>query len=378
MAKGIYIRCGSKKGFVGVEKKIHNQINALSEYFDVSEIVITKENACLLRSILWRMPMASFGRNYEETLNEIDSIIGNECLSFIYVRKPPIDRKFVAFISSLKKRYPSSRIVMEVPTYPYQLELLQSKEMWPWFFKDLYWRQKLSNYIDKVSTFSNDNTLFGIETIRIHNGIDVKSISLREDRSNQGDFCKNTINLLAVAQFQKSHGYERVIYGIHEYYKQNQDYPVILHMVGEGNENKYYRSIVEKLGLEDCVIFYGAKDGEELEDIYSKADIGLSSFGGYKRKLYISSALKVREYLAHGLPVASGMIEDAFNDDTEFLMQYPNDKSTIDIGRIVEFYRLLIQKHGKSELKQVIREYAQNTVDVNITMKPGIEYLISE
>lgn len=186
------------------------------------------------------------------------------------------------------------------------------------------------------------------------------------------------INLIAVAQFQKSHGYERIIRSIHNYYSTgSSQYEVMLYMVGEGGEKKTYERLVKRYSLEDRVIFCGYRDRDELEELYDRADIALGCFGFYKRGISKSSALKTREYLLHGLPVISGCQEDIFRDnkDISFYMEVANDNSDIDFNEIVEFYRRIYEGKTVNEIRSMIREFAYNTIDVSITFKPVIEYL---
>ena len=97
------------------------------------------------------------------------------------------------------------------------MELFQSKSMWPWFFKDIFYKEKIGKNIDRVVTYSNEEKIYNINTIRISNGIIVgKPPEVNEEMRHS---YRKTVNFLAVAQFQKSHGYERVIEGLAQYNK---------------------------------------------------------------------------------------------------------------------------------------------------------------
>ena len=181
--------------------------------------------------------------------------------------------------------------------------------------------------------------------------------------------------MVAVAQFQKSHGYERVIRGIAEYYKKARKTEVFIHMIGEGEEKKYYEELTRQLGVQKYIFFYGRKNGEELNKIYDNSDIGLSCFGFYKRGIELSSALKVREYLAHGLPVVTGAREDAFDDSSIYCLRFPNDNSIVSIEKIVEFYCRMLSDKEKNTLRNKVRTYAKNKLDMDVVMRPVIDYL---
>ena len=186
------------------------------------------------------------------------------------------------------------------------------------------------------------------------------------------------ISLIAVAQFQKSHGYERIIKSIHNYVSTgNHQCDVVLYMVGEGVEKMKYENLVRRYSLKNQVVFCGYRDRDELEELYDKADIALGCFGFYKRGISKSSALKTREYLLHGLPVISGCHEDAFDgqEDISFYLEVPNDNSDIDFNKIVDFYRRIYEGKNVNEIRDSIRAFARNTIDIKNTFKPVIEYL---
>lgn len=373
--KGIYIHNGSKTRFSGVDKKIKNQIKVFSEHFDMSEVIIEKKETTPLKSIMWRLPGGSWGAKYECAIEEIYSIIENiEENVFFYIRIGLLDRKYVSFISNLREHFPKALILLEIPTYPYSNELLQSKTMWPWYFKDIVNNRKISKYLDKVVTYSEENRIFNLDTIKISNGIIVGNPPCH-DCVELNDF--REINVLAVAQFQKSHGYERIIEGLARYYSVPRTQSVIMHMVGDGEESQYYKTLTAKSKLEDKIIFYGMQHGENLERLYQKADLGLGCFGLYKRNIKTISSLKTAEYLSHGLPIITGVKENILeNLEQDFYCEFPNDNSVVNIEDIVAFYTNLRNKFSRKELETYLYNYSKKTVDMSVTMRPVIDYLI--
>lgn len=188
------------------------------------------------------------------------------------------------------------------------------------------------------------------------------------------------IRMLAVATFQKSHGYERVIKGIARYYNGSSDSKIEFYLVGNGEETIKYQKMVKQYGLEQYVIFCGKKIGSELDYMYNGMDIALGPFGLYKRKIFKSSSLKVREYLAKGMPIISGCHEDAFEREksNRYYLEFPNDNTPIDIKMIVDFYKSIYETDmNREQIHKEIREYAKKTVDLSVTMRPVMEYIWS-
>lgn len=366
MKKGYYICGKASKEFTGVDKKIDNQIKAMNLYFDCQKLVIYREKYQLIKSIIWRMPFGSFGRQYEKAWEQIDDP------DFFYIRFMLVDRKFLKFIKELRERFPKCKILMEIPTYPYVHEWKSAPSMVPFYIKDMWYHRYLKKYINKIVTFTDDERIFDIPTIRTMNGIWMDNIKVARNMDN-GD----KIILLAVATFSRHHGYERCIEGLNNYYSKGGDRQIEIHMVGDGNELLKYRNLVKKYHLEKYVIFHGRKVGKELDAYYDMADIALGSFGLYKIKAKKSSNLKVREYLAKGLPIVSGCREDAFeNNSIDFYYGISNDSTPLDVEQIIHFYDKLYKgENSREEVSRQIREYGENTVDMKVSIKPVVDYI---
>lgn len=376
MKRGIYIYSGADDPLCGVEKKIGDQIKAFSKYYKMHTVVVRKETTNPIKSVLRRLPAGSWGADYDRALKEIKSI-ADKCNQplFFYIRKLPLDRKYARFLRELKETQPDSSTLLEIPTYPYDKELLQNRTMWPWFFKDHAYRIGLCRYVDRIVTFSEDKAIFGIPTIRIQNGIVVDDIELGVEFQTENNHY-NCLNLITVAQFQPGHGYDRVIRSLYKYYEKGGKRNIILNMVGYGTELEKYRHLTKRLGMEEHVVFHGKKSGTELASFLNRADIGLDAFAAYRQGITISSSLKVREYLAYGLPVVSGCREDVFEDaDGEFFLEFSDDDSDIDVERITEFYDDLHKKYPYGTLKKHIREFAKENVDMDVTLQPVFEYI---
>lgn len=188
------------------------------------------------------------------------------------------------------------------------------------------------------------------------------------------------IRLLAVATFQNYHGYERIIKGLAQHYHGKADRKIELYMVGNGRELIKYKKMVKQYALEKSVQFCGRKIGPELDHIYDYMDIALGSFGMYKEKVYKSSSLKVREYLAKGMPVVCGCRDDAFEGDKsyKYYLEFPNDNTVVNMQMIVDFYRSIYEAdRDREQIHREIREYAKKTVDLSVTMRPVMEYICS-
>jgi glycosyltransferase involved in cell wall biosynthesis len=90
------------------------------------------------------------------------------------------------------------------------------------------------------------------------------------------------------------------------------------------------------------VKFYGYLSREEYTKIVSKCDIGIGTLALHRKKMNETSALKVLEYLAYGLPIIIGSNDTAFFNIKrlpKWVLKLPNKENNVleNIDRIVDF-----------------------------------------
>jgi len=367
MKKGYYLyneNCGS----CGVDSKISMQISEFSKSMLIEGVQIESLQQNLFQRI-WNLSVfGSIARNYEKTLAELIEP------DFIYMRRTYADKVHMNFIRRMREKFPKCKIIVEIPTYPYDKEMCAYWYTFLIFLKEWYYRKQYQKYIDRFVTYSDDEVIFGVPTIRTMNGISTDKVTMAEELE---EYNPERINMLAVALLAPHHGYERIIHGLHLYYKVNPKRKVYFHIVGVGSELKKYKNLVNKFGLSEYVIFCGEKRGSELEELYKKADVGLAAFGVYKDGFSKLSTLKAREYVAKGIPVILGADDDLF-DNCRYGLTYPNDSSVVNIERIVEFADELYAGKNKIDVASEIRKFAVDNADNRITLKPIVEYIVNE
>ena len=363
MKKGYYIHFQGRTS-IGVSKKIDMQLKEFRRFYDMEEKEVETVQRNLFQRILGLFPAASIKRDYEKALESMEQP------DFIYARRTVADRAYVNFWKEIRKKYPRCKIVIEIYTYPYDKDDFGKWNAWPFYIKELIYRRKLKNYVDRFVTYSEDDIIFGVPTIKTMNGIDVSSFHPVSGR-HRGE----GIGLLAIAYMQKHHGYERIIKGMATYYRSNPQRKVILYMVGDGPEKKNYVELTEKYSLTEYIKFYPTLKGEKLDEMYGYADVALASFGMYKLGINRLSALKTREYLAKGLPIATGCPIDILNkDEYPYICEFDNENTEIDILKLVDFVNR-IDHYGREKVIKEIRSFAEKTVDMKAAMEPIIQFI---
>lgn len=106
------------------------------------------------------------------------------------------------------------------------------------------------------------------------------------------------------------------------------------------------------------VIFYGWMDKEQLTSLYATCHFGIGSFGNHLVGKPIDSTLKVREYLAYGLPVILGHIDVDFKN-SDFVKKVTNQKH--ELISILDITQFLIEHKDTIIKKDMITIITSNT-----------------
>lgn len=362
--RGYYIHFDGIKTS-GVAKKIQMQIHEFQKISTIEEISVEDVPRNLFQRIVGLFPLASISRKYDEALKKIENP------DYVYIRRTVADKGYTDFLKKIKVKYPDCKIIVEIFTYPYDRDSFAKWNAWPFYFKELIYRRRLKNCIDRFVTYSNDQMIFGVPCICTMNGVNTNAmLPIKRHEREEGK-----IRLLAVANFQRSHGYERILKGISEYHGERN---IILYLVGDGIELAKYKRLIAKWNLQNNVYLCGRKDIKELEEFYEKADIALAAFGLYKVGIHSISTLKVSEYMAKGIPIISGCNERAFeNSGISYFKIFPNNKEKIKMESVVDFYDNICCDNEKQIIKE-IRAYAEKTVSIEKVLQPVIDYIMEK
>lgn len=298
---------------------------------------------------------------YNSFLKFLDKVIDLYNIDVLYHRASQPSKRLMKIMQ--KKKLIK---IIEFPTYPYEDELAKSKTKLEY---NIFWKngmKKFEDLADIIVAISSDNTLnLDKKFVLIRNGVRLEDIKIKNQNK------KSSINLLSIASLQFWHGYDRIIKGLYEYYKNNSKKEVYYHSVGEGPELENLKNLVKELKLEKYVIFHGTKVGEELDKIVDDSDIAFGSLGNHRKGLYSDSALKNREYCARGIPFVIASNDQDFPESFPYVFRIPQDDSPVDIDKVINWYENLSKKHPDYSLE--MRKYAEENLSWDAKMKPVIE-----
>jgi hypothetical protein len=323
---------------LGITRKVYAEINAFRKqgyevyysgylsdgvaiFNNNDEIVLKKKylfkceaiNHILRRSMLMGLCVKYLSKN-------------DEIFNFSYARYHFFDYKYIKLLKTLKQH--SKKVIIEAHSSPKFSKKISIMSYIAW--KDSKWNKKAKQYVDLVASMSDEEKLWGIDTVKISNGIDVNSIKIH---NYSGDM--NDLNLIAVSFEGQVHGYDRVIKGIYNYYKNGGTRKIIFHIVGTTLAST--DALISKLKLEKYCIKYGPKSGKDLDDIYDKANLAVGCLANHRIGSYFGSALKTKEYIAKGIPFIYGWKEKVL-DDFQYGLQFELCEEPIDFFRVIEFY----------------------------------------
>ncbi len=353
----------------GEAKKAKMQVAAL-EANGVKTQLVYHNRYVKNNKILIRLPFYPIYSN--KFINQIIDKMGTD-IDVIYIRKYVFDKSFIRLLKKIKAKNSKVRIILEVPTYPYDKEWSSLIDL-PLITKDKLNRKKLKRYVDRIVTFSEDCDIWGIKCLQISNGIDCDAIRVRSPKDRRD----NKIELLGVATLEKWHGYDRVLRGIRTYYNGNPKIEVVFNIVGGGAELNNLKELVKNLGIQKYVIFHGRKSGEDLSNMFDICDIGVGSLGMYRIGLENGYTLKLREYMARGIPFLYGYTDKLVEkSESQFIYKIKNCNDEVDINKLNVFYNSF-KNLDKAEIAAEMATYAREHFSWKEQMSLVAKYIKEE
>ncbi len=341
--KALFLIFHGFEEFNGISKKIRYQIKALKEcglevYTCYYEVLPNGHRTWMIDdTVLKDLGTGKIAKIKKRVSYQfISQFVAEQKIEFVYMRSyhnaNPFTIKLVKEIRAL-----DAKVVMEIPTYPYDQEYIDWN-MKCELFVDKLFRRKLASNLNAIVTYSDHNYIFGQRTIRISNGIDFSSIKPKLNRNDTSQ----SLNLIGVAEIHYWHGFDRIINGLHEYYTSQPlpYYKVFFHVVGTPSGVREIREVVQLIKekkLEEYVFLHGNQHGDNLDDLFELADLGIGSLARHRSGITRIKTLKNREYAARGIPFIYSEIDADF-EQMPYILKITPDESPINIKSLIDFY----------------------------------------
>lgn len=369
----------NRKKDVGVLKKTIAQMKTFQNYnYHVNFLMYKDKEPILfelpkidekeLKTLEYFKKRSNLKRKNRISLIKVLKQIAHE-YDLLYIRFFVPDPFFMKFIEKNNRILKILEIPTEISAVKKEIKINQKgikKLLGLFFIKTFFCR--LLNESDCIVSISNKNNVNqDNKLISIENGVYLEDLKVKKDiKENLNRLC-----LLSIANNQYWHGYDRIIKGLHEYYKTDPEKEFFYHCVGEGAELTNLKNLTKELNLEKYVIFHGTKTGEDLDKVVDECDIAFGSLGNHRKGLYADSALKNREYCARGIPFVIASDDQDFPETFPFVYRIPKDDSPVDINQVIKWYENLIKEHPNYSIE--MRKYAEENLSWDAKMKPVIE-----
>ncbi|NLI20723.1 MAG: glycosyltransferase family 4 protein [Clostridiales bacterium] len=282
----------------------------------------------------------------------------------LYLRYMPTFGNAVGVLRALKAR--GGKLVLEYPTYP------KEEENNRFFLRRQVFRHtdrvlaRIHPMVDLYALIGApcDGTLGGRPAMNIVNGVDVDAFP--PHRPNAGD---PAVRLLALASMSGWHGYDRILRSLADY---RGDADVRVDFVGGDGDGSLaaWKALAQELGLSNRVTFHGPLYGEALDRLIETCDVGVGSLGMYRYGLARGMTLKLREYMARGLPFLTAADDPALPDDPAFALRVPNDDTPIDMAAVVAFAN---RAKDDPEASPRMRAYARSAMSWESALRGVLE-----
>lgn len=271
------------------------------------------------------------------------------------------------------------KVLLEIPTYPLtqrwsNISQSLKSHQYSLIIKLLY------NYsigslgipffrysVDRIVNNNGFKKIWGVPVIPITNGIDVKTIPDSHRRFNHTD----EIRIMSVANVANWHGFDRLIRGLAEYYKNPHDTIVRFQLAGPGMEVDLLRKLTKELHVEKYVDFLGTVIGEQLNELFLHSHIGVSVLGVHRAKMKECDSLKAREFCARRLPFLTEEAETQYRGKP-FVLYVPSNETPVDICKVVSFYNTIVVH---PEILDEMRSFAEAKCDWTYAFRNVISYL---
>ena len=304
--------------------------------WDTQGLWLVEENA---RTLLFASRFCKM-RGYDHTvifadlMTGVRKVLARQRVDVLYLRYMPTFGGALRAMRQLKAA--GGKLVVEYPTYP------KDEENSRFFLRRLVFAHtdrvlaKINPLVDLYTLIGKPcegGLLDGRPAVNIMNGVDAAAFPLHAP--NAAD---PTVRLLALASMSGWHGYDRLLTALAAY---RGDADVRVEMVGGDGDGSLaaWKALSERLGLQSRVTFHGPMHGEALDRLIDTCDAGVGSLGMYRYGIHTGMTLKLREYMARGLPFLTAVPDPALPDDPAFALRVPNDDSEIDMAAVVAFAR---------------------------------------
>ena len=286
-------------------------------------------------------------------------VLNTDSFDYIYMRSKPVTRKAT---SSLKKhKAKGGKLIVEIPTFGVnEASLSFARRLVNRFFAKS--EKNFEQMIDRYTLIGENcpKIYKGKTAIEIANGVSIETIPMKKQIELGGE-----IHMIALASMREWQGFDRIINGMSQFSGVER---LVLHLVGQdfdGSVQKWLK-MAEGLNVIDNVIYHGAMYDEQLTNLFDNCHIAIGAMALHRRGNVVGSPLKVREYLARGIPFIYSYVDSALSGEEWFALKIQEDDSAVDFNIVVPWIKSI---YTNSQAISEIRKFASENLSWETQLK---------
>lgn len=352
---------------IGISKKINMQIETFKKLgFDVyysqyleNGVAICHDGKVIESRVYNNIRLNNVLRRFR-LLSFCKSFIENKHFTLGFIRWDPIDSLFLQVLDNLDKS--CDKVLIDFHGYfpGYAGKGIKGK------YTQITTKMngdKLAKYVDFGLVELKADNVFGVKTLPTDTSIDVNKY---QPHSYSGS--KSELHIISVSNETIYHGYDRLIMGIAAYNKKNIKGRIVrLHLVGKMTDKTV--KLINQLGVNDSVILYGYKSGDELNAIYDSCNIAAGPLAPHRIGGKQGTGIKTKEYFAIGIPYFYAGNELLVPKDYKYTLCVEDNESPIDINKIFDFYDSISEDN---EMSENMRDFAREKFSCFKTFKTAL------
>ena len=371
----------------GVDTKVEGKVSVIKKMFPGSELIYVSNAVSTRSSIKYKQSNSKYFKNENELENKMKAISKfikeNNQFTYFIIRYPNASKALFKLvnenpnkiifehntnelvelnisITKLKKQFPFkiSPSILKLHWQEIPRNLKAEKKLAPRILKLAKAGICVTPEIEQIEKFKLSN----YKTICIPNGLinykeNYKIINKEKTNILKGVFIAGT--------FATWHGINRILKSFLNL-NNNEDFEI--HFVGKV-EIEYFKIVSDFLGRN--IFIHQFMNSKELNEFMNKMDFAIGSCALQDVGLSQGSVLKVREYLANGLPVIIGHHDPYISSIPElkkYCLEFPADESLLDFEKIIDFVTKLYQNNPN--VNSEIQDAAFEHLSWEKTLKP--------
>jgi len=351
-------------GMMGVEKKIQGQFEACKQAGIDMEFLVVFVNCsssiqCEVRSIEIREsnPMLREAKIFSALKSEINC----DSWDAVILRKPHFSPFFLRCFSNKNFKLILEHHTLEVP------ELIRLKcyltALSETFFAILCFGQVdgIIAMTDEIAAYERSRGFSKPQNIKvISNGIEISKVAV----TGQDLFDGKHLRLVFVAAKNHAwHGLDRLINSLEAY---SGDLQIELHLICPHSEISHIQVHHPYVRL----VTHGALFGEDFDSVIAKMHLGVASLALDRKGMAEACTLKVREYMARGLPFIMGHNDPDLPRSCDFYLKLDAINGSFDFS-LVEMF---IGELDKGAISQKMHDYAVSHLDWKAKLREYVSF----